>query len=86
MKSIAKAILGGIISALSFAAPVVDDGLTPSEVLGIMLAGLVAFGAVWGVKNAPADHDEAGAGEVLWIAVAALVLAVLAIVGVRIDG
>lgn len=55
MKSIAKAILGGIISAVSFAVPVVDDGLTPSEVLGILLAGLIAFGAVWGVKNTPAS-------------------------------
>ena len=47
----AKAILGGILAALSFAVPVVDDGLLLSEGLGIVLAGLTAYGIVFGVRN-----------------------------------
>lgn len=47
----AKAVLAAIIAALSFAIPVVDDGVTVSEVLGVILAGLVALGAVYATPN-----------------------------------
>lgn len=49
----AKAVLAAIIAAISFAIPVVDDGVTVSEVLGIILAGLVALGTVYAVPNKP---------------------------------
>lgn len=51
MRDYAKAILAGLASAISFAIPVVDDGLTPSEGLGIVLAGLIGGGVVGVVKN-----------------------------------
>lgn len=47
----AKAVLAAIIAAISFAVPVVDDGVTASEVLGIVLAGLVALGSVYAIPN-----------------------------------
>lgn len=47
----AKALLGGLVAALSFAIPVVDDGLIASEVLGILLAGLTGTGLVYAVPN-----------------------------------
>lgn len=47
----AKAIVAGIVTALSFAIPVVDDGLIASEVLGIILAGLTGTGVVYAVPN-----------------------------------
>lgn len=50
-----KAIVGGTAAALSYAIPVVDDGLLASEVLGIVLAGLIGSGLVAAVSNAPAE-------------------------------
>lgn len=50
-KPYAKAILSGLIAAISFAIPCVDDGLIPSEVLGIVLAGLTGLGIVYAVPN-----------------------------------
>lgn len=47
----AKAIVGGLVAGLSFAIPVVDDGLVPSEVLGIALATLTGFTAVYWTSN-----------------------------------
>ncbi len=47
----AKAIIGGLVAAISFAVPVVDDGLLVSEVLGILLAGLVGSGLTYAVPN-----------------------------------
>jgi hypothetical protein len=47
----AKAILAGLIALLSALAPVVDDGVTLAELLGVLVAGLVAYGAVFGVRN-----------------------------------
>lgn len=52
----AKSILSGVIAAISFAIPVVDDGLAPSEVLGVILAGLVGLGVVYAVPNKPASE------------------------------
>lgn len=53
MKAYAKAIVGALVAAASFAAPVVDDGLAPSEVLGILLAALVGFQTVYWTSNTP---------------------------------
>lgn len=47
----AKSLLAGLIAAISFAVPVVDDGLVPSEILGIILAGAVGLGVVYRVPN-----------------------------------
>ncbi len=47
----AKSALSGIIAACSFAIPVVDDGLVPSEALGILVAGLIGLGVVYAVPN-----------------------------------
>ena len=49
----AKAYVGGAVAALSYAVPVVDDGMLPSEVLGVLLAALVGFQAVYWVSNPP---------------------------------
>lgn len=51
----AKAVAGGIAAALAFAVPVVDDGLAPSEVLGIALAFIGGLGIVYASpRNRPA--------------------------------
>lgn len=55
IKPYAKAIAGALVAGLSFAVPVVDDGLATSEVLGIMLAALVGFQSVYWTRNAPAS-------------------------------
>lgn len=47
----AKALLSGAIAAISFAIPCVDDGLVPSEVLGIIGAGLTGLGVVYAIPN-----------------------------------
>lgn len=47
----AKALLSGTIAAVSFAVPVVDDGVKPSEGLGIALAFLIGLGIVAVVPN-----------------------------------
>lgn len=51
IKPYAKSLLAGTIAAISFAIPCVDDGLVPSEVLGIVLAGLTGLGVVYAVPN-----------------------------------
>jgi len=61
MRSQMKAIVGGIIAGLSFAIPIVDDGATPGEVLGIALAAIIGWQAVYWTTNAdeePVDTDE----------------------------
>jgi len=49
----AKAYVGALVAALSYAVPIVDDGLLPSEAVGIVLAALVGFQAVYWVSNPP---------------------------------
>lgn len=58
----AKAIVGALVAAASAGIPVIDDGLSPSEVLIIAVAALTAFGAVWAIPNAapPADGEYEG--------------------------
>lgn len=46
-----KAWVAGLVAALSFAAPVVDDGLVASEVLGVALAAVAGFQAVYWTTN-----------------------------------
>lgn len=55
MKSYAKAVLAAVIAGCSAAIPLVDDGLTASEGLGIALAFLTGLGVVYAVPNKPAS-------------------------------
>lgn len=41
---LAQAILGGIVAAITIAIPLVDDGTSASEVLSILLGGIVGTG------------------------------------------
>jgi hypothetical protein len=54
----AKAVTAAVVAGASFAIPVVDDGLTTSEVLGIAVAALTAFGTVWGIPNKDPEGDH----------------------------
>lgn len=47
----AKSVAAGIAAGIAFAVPVVDDGLKPSEILGIAGAVLAGAGIVYGVPN-----------------------------------
>lgn len=47
VKSISKAIAGGLATGLAFAIPIVDDGLKWSEGLGIAAAFLAGLGIVY---------------------------------------
>lgn len=51
MRKQLKAIVAGVVAALSYAVPVVDDGLVASEGLGIALAALVGWQAVYWTEN-----------------------------------
>lgn len=51
LKGSFKAIVAGLAAAIAFAIPVVDDGLKPSEGLGIAGAFLTAYIATYFVKN-----------------------------------
>lgn len=46
-----KAFAAGIAAGIAYAIPVVDDGLTSSEILGITLAALIGWGVTWAVPN-----------------------------------
>lgn len=46
-KPYAKALTGSLLAAIFVATPLVDDGLTVSEWLGIIAAGLGTFAGVW---------------------------------------
>lgn len=56
----AKALAAAATAAIAFAIPVVDDGLKPSEVLGIIGAALAGLGFVYAVPNRRLveHHDE----------------------------
>lgn len=51
IKPYLKALVGGLTSAISYAIPVVDDGLVASEGLGVVLAFLLGLGATYAVPN-----------------------------------
>lgn len=46
-----KALVAGLAASCSFAAPVVNDGLTPAEILAIIGTGLVAGGLTYAAPN-----------------------------------
>lgn len=48
----AKAIAGAALAAATCAIPLVDDGLTPSEGLSILVAALTVLAGVWAIPNA----------------------------------
>jgi hypothetical protein len=78
----AKAILAGLIALLSALVPVLDDGVTSAELLGVVVAGLIAYGAVFELPNgrAPsgdAGHVNAGAGVLLLVIAGGVVLGML---------
>lgn len=54
----AKALIGGLAAGVSFAIPVVDDGLVWSEILGIVGAFLAGTGLVYAVPNGPQDIES----------------------------
>lgn len=54
----AKAVVGAIIAGASAAIPLVDDGLSVGDALGILVAALTALGAVWAVPNTDPDDLE----------------------------
>lgn len=60
VKPYAKAVTAAVVAGASFAIPVVDDGLIASEILGIAVAALTAFGTVWAVPNRDpkAEHQD----------------------------
>ena len=47
----AKAVAAFVVAGASFAIPVVDDGLTASEWLGIIVAAFAGLGIVYSVPN-----------------------------------
>lgn len=58
----AKAYVAAAVAALSAAVPLVDDGLTSSEVLGVIAAALVAFQTVYWTTNRGAAAGEGNSG------------------------
>lgn len=63
VKPYAKAVTAAVVAGASFAIPVVDDGLIASEVLGVAVAALTAFGTVWAIPNRDpkAEHQDESA-------------------------
>ena len=55
-----KAIVGAVIAGASAAIPLVDDGLTVSEGLGVAVAFLTALSVVYAVpnKDPQAEHQD----------------------------
>lgn len=53
-----KAILAGLIALLSALVPVLPEGVSLAEILGVVVAGLVAYGAVFGVNNGASHHPD----------------------------
>jgi hypothetical protein len=87
----AKAILAGLIALLSALVPVLDDGATSAELLGVVVAALVAYGAVFELPNGaspdvdtstpqPGPHGSGDLGAVALVEILAIVALVLAII------
>jgi hypothetical protein len=91
-----KAILAGLIALLSALVPVLDDGVTSAELLGVVVAGLVAYGAVFELPNGaspdvdtstpqPGPHGSGDLGTVALVEIlliVPLIVVILAVVGV----
>ena len=60
IKPYLKSLVSGLTAGISYAIPVVDDGVLPSEGLGIVLAFLVGLGVVYAVPNSTYEpkHDD----------------------------
>jgi membrane protease YdiL (CAAX protease family) len=60
LRRTAKAYVAAAVAAITFAIPLSDDGLKPSEALGIALSGLVAWQAVyWTPRGSKAPQNVA---------------------------
>lgn len=85
----AKALVGALIAALSALIPVMEDGLTTTEVLTAVVAALVGLSAVFAVPNQappgrPADPDlseqsglDAGHADVAHLVVMAAIAVIV---------
>jgi len=51
-----KAITAGVVAGLAFAIPVVDDGVSLADALGIALAAVVGWQSTYWVKNTPTQE------------------------------
>lgn len=51
MRGYRKAIVGGVVACLSFLAPVVNDGVSPSELVGALLALVTGFQVTYWTRN-----------------------------------
>lgn len=52
LRGSAKAVLGGVVAAVSTAAVAASDGaISSGEWWGVAAAGVVALGSVYGIKN-----------------------------------
>lgn len=80
----AKAILAGLIALVGgIAVGYTDESLTKGEFWAAAAAGLVALGSVFQVPNAEADEDGLiDRGLLYFLAAIALILCILALVGV----
>lgn len=76
----AKSVLAGLIAGCSAAIPMVDDGLTASEGLGIVLAFLTGLGIVYAVPNKPVATDERGATDVVQALLVVFLVVVILVV------
>ena len=59
----AKAVLAGTIAGLSALLPLMPDGFQWSDLVATLIAGLIGYGAVFGMPNTPppggAQYDPA---------------------------
>lgn len=74
-----KAVIGGLAAGLTFAIPVIDDGLSRADALGILLAVLTGSGLVYAApKNRPA-RDERGAVDGWGVVLILILVGVIAL-------
>lgn len=60
-----KAVLGGVVPLLSgLQLGLLEDGLSGAETIGAVIAGLVGFGAVYGVANKGQESAQAVVDQV----------------------
>lgn len=82
----AKAIIGALVAGLASLQQALDDSsVSAQEWTGVAIATLSGLALVWAIPNkGDGEGGEAGeANTLLLLVVAALILAVLAIFGVR---
>lgn len=59
-KYAAKAYVAALIALLSYLAPVVDDGLSAGNVVGALLAAVIAWQATYWTSNRGEQFSEEG--------------------------